>query len=121
LIPAALGAVAAGKTFMQFEGSDLQREEYAHLDIRRTVTGLAYVPFCLTKLFSALLELVNCDQSFPEEMLETLGEHSRTRHPRPSPLRFLTKASANTTCNPFSRVAQMYDLEKVFNSTLEMD
>jgi hypothetical protein len=70
-----LGAVAANKTFMQFEGSDLQREEYAHLDIRRTVTGLAYVPLLLgdETLFGAI-ELVNYDQSFPEEMLETLGE-----------------------------------------------
>ena len=116
----ALGAVAANKTFMQFEGSDLQREEYAHLDIRRTVTGLAYVPLLLDETLFGAIELVNCDQSFPEEMLETLGEI-----PELSTQAIATALSyeneRNTNLQSISRVAQMYDLEKVFNSTLEMD
>ena len=49
----ALGAVAASKTFMQFEGGDLQREEYGHLDIRRTVTALAYIPLVLDEILLA--------------------------------------------------------------------
>ena len=115
-----LGAVAANKTFMQFEAGDLQREEYAHLDIRRTVTGLAYVPLLLDETLFGTIELVNCDQSFPEEMLETLGEI-----PELSALAIATALSyeseRNTSLQSISRVAQMYDLEKVFNSTLEMD
>jgi RND family efflux transporter MFP subunit len=116
----ALGAVAANKTFMQFEGGDLQREEYAHLDIRRTVTGLAYVPLLLDETLFGAIELVNCDQSFPEEVLETLGEI-----PELSTQAIATALSyeseRNTNLQSISRVAQMYDLEKVFNSTLEMD
>jgi len=63
---------------------------------------------------------VNCDQSFPEEMLETLGEI-----PELSTQAIATALSyeseRNTNLQSISRVAQMYDLEKVFNSTLEMD
>jgi len=116
----ALGAVAAGKTFMQFEGSDLQREEYAHLDIRRTVTGLAYVPLLLDETLFGAIELVNCDQSFPEEMLETLGEIPELAT-QAIATALSYESERNTNLQSISRVAQMYDLEKVFNSTLEMD
>jgi RND family efflux transporter MFP subunit len=115
-----LGVVAANKMFMQFEGSDLQREEYAHLDIRRTVTGLAYVPLLLDETLFGAIELVNCDQSFPEEMLETLGEIPElATHAIATALSY--ESERNTNLQSISRVAQMYDLEKVFNSTLEMD
>ena len=115
-----LGAVAANKTFMQFEGGDLQREEYAHLDIRRTVTGLAYVPLLLDETLFGAIELVNCDQTIPEEMLETLGEIPElSTHAIATALSY--ESERNTSLQSISRVAQMYDLEKVFNSTLEMD
>lgn len=116
----ALGTVAANKTFMQFEGSDLQREEYAHLDIRRTVTGLAYIPLLLDEILCGAIELVNCDQSFPEGLLETLGEVPElAAHAITTALSY--ENERNTNLHSISRVTQMYDLEKVFNSTLEMD
>jgi RND family efflux transporter MFP subunit len=115
-----LGAVAANKTFIQFEGSDLQREEYAHLDVRRTVTGLAYVPLLLDETLFGAIELANFDQSFPEEMLETLSEiPDLSAQAIASALSY--ESERNTNLHSISRVAQMYDLEKVFNSTLEMD
>ncbi|MDQ1387443.1 MAG: hypothetical protein QOF56_897 [Acidobacteriaceae bacterium] len=43
-IAGTLGTVAEKKALVIFERADLQREDYAHLDIRRTVTSLAYVP-----------------------------------------------------------------------------
>lgn len=115
-----LGAVAADKTFMQFEGSDLQREEYAHLDIRRTVTGLAYIPLLLDETLFGAIELVNCEQSFPEALVETLGEIPELAT-QAIATALSYESERNTNLHSISRVAQMYDLEKVFNSTLEMD
>ena len=59
---------------MVFEGGDLQREEYAHLDIRRTVTALAYVPLVLDEILFGAIELVSSDQPLPEALLEALSE-----------------------------------------------
>ncbi len=115
-----LGTVAANKTFMQFEGSDLQREEYAHLDIRRTVTGLAYVPLALDEILFGAIELVSCDQPLPEGLLEMLGEIPELAT-QAIATALSYESERNTSLQSISRVTQMYDLEKVFNATLEMD
>ncbi len=115
-----LGTVAANKTFMQFEGSDLQREEYGHLDIRRTVTALAYVPLVLDEILFGAIELVSCDQALPEGLLEMLGEIPELAT-QAIATALSYESERNTSLQSISRVTQMYDLEKVFNSTLEMD
>jgi len=115
-----LGAVAANKTFLQFEGGDLQREEYGHLDIRRTVTALAYVPLVLDEVLFGAIELVSCDQPLPEGLLEMLSEiPDLATQAIATALSY--ESERNTSLQSISRVTQMYDLEKVFNSTLEMD
>ena len=115
-----LGTVAANKAFMQFEGSDLQREEYAHLDIRRTVTGLAYVPLVLDEILFGAIELVSCDQALPDGLLEMLSEIPELAT-QAIATALAYENERNTSLQSISRVTQMYDLEKVFNSTLEMD
>ena len=115
-----LGTVAANKTFMQFEGSDLQREEYRHLDIRRTVTALAYVPLVLDDILFGAIELVSCDQPLPEGLLEMLSEIPELAT-QAIATALSYESERNTSLQSISRVTQMYDLEKVFNSTLEMD
>lgn len=54
-----LGAVAENKTLMVFEGADLQREDYPHLDIRRTVRALAYAPLLKDDVLFGAIELVS--------------------------------------------------------------
>jgi GAF domain-containing protein len=115
-----LGALAANKTYLQFEGGDLRREEYAHLDVRRTVTGLAYVPFLLDNVLFGAIEVVNYDPGFPDAMAEILNEIAELASPAiASALSY--ENERNTSLHSISRVTQMYDLEKVFNSTLEME
>jgi hypothetical protein len=65
-----LGRVAEEKALVIFEGGDLQREDYAHLDTRRTVTSLAYVPLQMDEVLFGVIELVSYDQPLPETMLE---------------------------------------------------
>jgi RND family efflux transporter MFP subunit len=115
-----LGAVAESKTLVVFEGSDLQREEYAHLDIRRTVTALAYVPLIVKEDLLGVIELVSYELSFPEAMLETLQEIAEVVAPAMAAARSY-ESERNASLHSISRVTQMYDLERVFNSTLEMD
>ncbi len=41
---ASLAELTARRETLLFSGSDLSREDYAHLDIRRTLRSLAYLP-----------------------------------------------------------------------------
>lgn len=115
-----LGAVAQSGTVRVFQGADLQREEYAHLDTRRTVVALAYVPLLADENVIAAIELINYEQSFPAAMLEALNELAALAGPAIAGA-VAYEAERNTNLHSISRVTQMYDLEKVFNSTLEMD
>ena len=115
-----LGAVAENKTLVVFEGSDLQREDYSHLDIRRTVTALAYVPLVAGEALFGALEVISYEQPFPEAMLEALQEVAGLASPALAAARSY-ESERNASLHSISRVTQMYDLEKVFNSTLEMD
>lgn len=116
-----LGAVAGSKALTVFEVANLQREDYAHLDVRRTVSALAYVPLLINDdvLFGAI-ELVSFDQPVPEEMLEALQEVAALASPALASAQSY-ESERNGNLQSISRVTQMYDLEKVFNSTLEME
>jgi GAF domain-containing protein len=115
-----LGSVAENKTLMVFEGAELQREDYAHLDIRRTIAALAYVPLFLDEVLFGAIELVSYEQPFPEAILEALERVAELASPALAAARSY-EAERNASLHSISRVTQMYDLEKVFNSTLEMD
>jgi RND family efflux transporter MFP subunit len=114
-----LGTVAESKTLVVFERNDLQREDYAHLDIRRTVSGLAYVPLLVDDVLFGAIELVSYGEPFPEAMFGALQEVAGLASPAIAAARFYEN-ERNANLQSISRVTQMYDLEKVFNSTLEM-
>ena len=115
-----LGTVAERKALVVFEGGDLQREDYAHLDIRRTITSLAYVPLLSDDVLFGAIELVHYEQRFPEAMLEALHEVVKLASPAIAAAQSY-ESERNASLQSISRVTQMYDLEKVFNSTLEID
>ena len=115
-----LGTVAERRALVVLEGVDLQREDYAHLDIRRTITSLAYVPLLLDDVLFGAIELVNYEQPFPEAMLEAVHEIAQLTAPAIAAAQSY-ESERNASLQSISRVTQMYDLEKVFNSTLEMD
>ncbi len=115
-----LGTVVENRSLVLFESADLQRETYAHLDIRRTVHSLAYVPLLLDETLVGAIEVISYEQSFPESMLEALQEIADLGAPAIAAA-LSYESERNIGLHSISRVTQMYDLEKVFNSTLEMD
>lgn len=114
-----LGTVADSKTSQLFE-RDLKREYYAHLDVRRTVVSLAYIPLLVGEVLVGAIELVNCEASFPMSMLARLHDIADLAAPAIAAA-LAYERERNASLHSISRVTQMYDLEKVFNSTLEMD
>ncbi|HVO58204.1 MAG TPA: efflux RND transporter periplasmic adaptor subunit [Dongiaceae bacterium] len=115
-----LGQVAEERTPLLFAAGDLSREDYAHLDIRRTVRSLAYLPLEHREALNGILEVLSFDTTLTPADLQQL-----------SPLGAIGGAALssgesyeqerNDSLASITRLTQLYDLEKSFSSTLEMD
>ena len=116
-----LGMVAElAAPYLLLHGSQLAREDYAHLDVRRTLASLAYVPLLADGSLVGALELVGYDRPLSHSLLERVSSLAQLAAPA------LASAAAyeserNSSLQSITRVTQMYDLEKVFNSNLEMN
>jgi GAF domain-containing protein len=98
----------------------LLREKYAHLDIRRTLLSLAYLPLLNGETLAGAIEILSFEKEITEDQLSAL-----------SPVADVSAAALMAAQNyenerhdaltSISRLTQLYDLEKVFASTLEMD
>jgi RND family efflux transporter MFP subunit len=115
-----LGILAEKGEALVFSGKELAREHYAHLHTRRTFTSLAYLPLRnQIELFGAI-EIVSFDGELSEGNLSALHPMSEVTAGA------LANAAAyeqerNSTLSSITRITQLYDLEKVFGSTLELD
>jgi transcriptional regulator with GAF, ATPase, and Fis domain len=114
-----LGAVAEQVQTLQFEADDLSREDYAHLDVRQRVSSLAYVPILLGEQLLGCIEIVSFGASVNEQALEALEPLGRC-----AALGLATalayEAERNAGLESITRLTQLYDIEKVFNATLDM-
>jgi RND family efflux transporter MFP subunit len=115
-----LGTLAEARSTLLLSGSEVPRESYSHLDIRRQVAFLAYVPLQVDGVLIGAIELIHHEDSFPEAMLEAVNEIAQLAAPALAAA-LSYENERNESLHSISRVTQMYDLEKVFNSTLEMD
>jgi len=115
-----LGQATASGAALIFSGRNLSREEYAHLDVRRTLRSLAYVPLeregtvCgVVEILSFELELTLGDLQELEPLAEIGGAalNAAQRY----------EAERNDSLTSVTRLTQLYDLERSFSSTLEMD
>lgn len=115
-----LGGIFHDPRTIVFEESTLVREDYAHLNVRRTVKGLACVPLQSGEILTGAIEILSFDAPLRAALLNGL-----------QPL-FDVAASAlaasqayererNNSLNSLTRLTQFYDIEKVLSSTLEMD
>jgi RND family efflux transporter MFP subunit len=115
-----LGSIFHDPRTLVFEGNTLIREDYAHLNVRRTVKSLACVPLLHGEILMGAIEILSFDAALRPPLLEAL-----------QPL-FEVAASAmvasqayeqerNNSLTSITRLTQFYDIEKVFSSTLEMD
>ncbi|HEV8523696.1 MAG TPA: efflux RND transporter periplasmic adaptor subunit [Terriglobales bacterium] len=115
-----LGAIAERREPLLFAGSDLAREDYAHLDVRRTVVSLSCLPLTVDEVRVGAIEIVSFDAPLTEASLAPVMEIAEF-----AAIALATalgyESERNSNLQSISRLAQLYDLEKVFNSTLEME
>lgn len=111
--------VERGSAFVH-SGAALRREDYRHVDIRRTLRSLGYLPLIKDDAMVGAVEILAFDDEFTPETLEALEPLTQLAAIA------LTSAQSyeeerNATLSSITRITQLYDLEKVFSSTLEME
>lgn len=115
-----LGALLSDPKPAIFENRTLIREDYAHLNVRRTVRSISCLPLLADGSLVGALEILSFE-TIPDATvlsdLETLSEMAGQS--------LLSSRAYETERNnslaSITRVTQFYDIEKVFSSTLEMD
>jgi RND family efflux transporter MFP subunit len=115
-----LGTLAQQREPLLFSGKDLMREDYAHLHARRTLVSLAYVPMIFDEDLIGALEVASFDSAIDDADLQELSE--LVKHAAPAFVSAIHyEEERNSQLESISRLTQLYDLEKVFSSTLEME
>jgi len=116
-----LGMIAElSAPYLVLHASQLTREDYAHLDVRRTLASLAYVPLLAQGTLAGAIELVSYDRPLSHSLLERVSVLAQLAAPALAAA-LAYEGERNNSLQSITRVTQMYDLEKVFNSHLEMD
>jgi RND family efflux transporter MFP subunit len=114
-----LARVAGSREPLLFSGGLMAREHYAHLDVRRTIASLLYVPILLDEVLVGAMEAISFDRVLDDGDIEALEQLTDL-----SALALATGVAyeneRNSNLDSITRLTQLYDVEKVFNSTLQM-
>ena len=116
----ALGMLAQELKPIQLGGSSLVREEFAHLHVRRTLQSLSYLPLTQNGALTGAIEILGFGDKLNEMHLDALRPVAELA----SCALFGAQAYEDERANiltSITRLTQLYDIEKVFSSTLEMD
>lgn len=115
-----LGEVVERREPVVWAGSDLPREAYSHLNVRRTLASLAVLPLLLDETLIGAIEVLSFEGPISDAALASLSELS-SFSARGLVSSIAYESERNNQLQSITRITQMYDLEKVFNATLEMD
>src|SRR5579871_5977096 len=115
-----LGILANAMKPLRFEGKTLVLEEYAHLHVRRTLRCLSYLPLLVDNALIGAIEILSFDETMNLAHLESLQTVAGIAAAALHGGRVYEEERQNTLTS-ITRLTQLYDIEKVFSSTLEMD
>ena len=102
------------------QAASLKREEYAHVDTRKSLLSLCYIPLLRGENLIGALEILAFEEETSQEAVEALLPAARVAGAAISTAQAYEE-ERNGTLSSITRLTQLYDLEKVFSSTLEMD
>ena len=115
-----LGVLAGDAKPLLLSGRSLRREEYAHLNVRKTVHSLAYAPLIYGGSLLGAIEVVSFDEPLTEAQLHAVQVIAGVAAPAIGAAQAYEEERHNSLTS-ISRLTQFYDIEKVFHSTLEME
>ncbi len=100
--------------------SEVRREDYAHLNLSRSVESMAYIPLLMAEELVGAIEIFTFTSALELEQIEELGPVISLAAPA-----ILAAEGADAQrqelLDSVHRMSQLYDLEKSLNSTLELD
>ena len=115
-----LAMVAEQREPLLFSGEELVREHYAHLDVRRTITSLAYVPLLNGETLLGAIEAISLDRVLSRADLAELASIAEFSS-RGVEGALAYEAERNSNFETITRLTSFYDVEKTFHSTLQME
>jgi RND family efflux transporter MFP subunit len=115
-----LGTLNRKKEPALFSGARLRREQYSHLNVRRTLVSLVGLPMLDGEKLVGAIEVLTFDTPIHESNLGPLVELARLGALGLS-AGLAYESERNTNLESITRLTQLYDLERTFNSTLEME
>ena len=115
-----LGMLAAEPKPFLLAGKHLVREQYAHLNVRKTLHSLAYLPLSAAGSLIGAIEVLSFEEPLAEAHLYALQALADVAGPALHAAQAYEEERHNSLAS-VSRLTQFYDIEKAFNSTLEMD
>jgi RND family efflux transporter MFP subunit len=115
-----LGTVVASSEPAVFSGKALIREEYSHLNVRRTLKSLSYLPLKQQGDLLGAIEILSFDEVLTLSALPALQPMADVAASAlANALQY--EEERHNALTSITRLTQLYDLEKVFGSTLELD
>ena len=115
-----LGTLAADSEPLLLAGETLIREQYAHLNVRKTLQSLAYLPLVVHGALIGAIEILSFEEPLAESHLNVVQGVAELAAAALHAAR-LYEVERHNSLTSISRLTHFYDIEKVFSSTLEMD
>jgi RND family efflux transporter MFP subunit len=103
-----------------YPGSEVRREDYAHLNVSRSVESIAYIPLVIEEHLIGAIEILTFAAALEAEQVEELAPVFSLAAPAILAAE-TTDAQRQELLDSVHRMSQLYDLEKSLNSTLDLD
>jgi len=115
-----LGVVRAENAPVLRRAQQLRREDYAHVYTRKTLLSLACIPLIRGDALIGAMEVLGFEEPISEEGVRALLPAAGVAATAIASAQNYEQ-ERHGTLTSITRLTQLYDLEKVFSSTLEMD
>ncbi|MFP5231125.1 MAG: GAF domain-containing protein [Acidobacteriota bacterium] len=105
---------------MVYVGSEIPREEYAHVLVTRTITSLVYLPILHAGKLAGVMEVLCFGVPLRATEMEAFQEMAGIAGTAIVAAEEIERQQQNLL-DSIHRMSQLYDLEKSLNATLELD
>jgi transcriptional regulator with GAF, ATPase, and Fis domain/multidrug resistance efflux pump len=112
--------LAEASTAVVYPGNQIQREDYAHLHVNRSIASLAYLPLFDQESLLGAIEVIAFSKVLGSADLAGLAPIARLAPPALLAAGDLDRGRQDLL-DSIHRMTQLYDLEKSLNATLEFD